>query len=43
MESIFASDCTGLEPSRARNQDPMNNLKIREFVLAQPHVDYYVL
>lgn len=25
------------------NQDPMNNLKIREFVLAQPHVDYYEL
>ena len=33
MESIFASDCTGLEPSRARNQDPMNNLKIRSLSL----------
>ena len=27
----------------ARNQDPMNNVKIKDFVLAQPNVDYYVL
>ncbi|CAK8986551.1 Uncharacterized protein SCF082_LOCUS593 [Durusdinium trenchii] len=25
------------------NQNPMNNLKIKEFVMAQPHVDYYEL
>ena len=39
MESVPAT--VPLNP--ARNQEPMNNLKIREFVLAQPHVDYYVL
>ena len=25
------------------NQDPMNNVKIKDFVLSQPHVDYYEL
>jgi len=32
-----------MKSQAARNQDPMNNVKIKDFVLSQPHVDYYVL